>query len=72
VLGGIDWEAAFAGPWEVAGDFIWTLSAVSPAMDTRRNYDEKGCPRAADLAQKFGVRRSILRLQDKRKRGETL
>ena len=33
VLGVIDWETAFAGPWEVFGDFPLTLSTVPPAMD---------------------------------------
>ena len=33
VLGVIDLESSFAGPWEIFGDFPLTLSIVPPAMD---------------------------------------
>jgi len=39
-------------------------------MDAPWNYDEKGCPTAADSAQKFGVLEYIL-VVDERKRAET-
>jgi len=53
VLGVIDWETAFAGPWEVFGDFPLTLSTVPPAMDAPWNYDEEGSPKSTDLIRKF-------------------
>ncbi|RDL40811.1 uncharacterized protein BP5553_00790 [Venustampulla echinocandica] len=53
VLGMIDWEAAFAGPWEMFGDFPLNISIVPPAMDAPWNYDEGGYPKCADLVQKF-------------------
>jgi len=39
VLGVIDWESAFAGPWEVFGDFPLTLSTIPSIMDAPWNYD---------------------------------
>ncbi|UPK93058.1 hypothetical protein LCI18_003993 [Fusarium solani-melongenae] len=53
ILGVIDWETAFAGPWEIFGDFPLTLSIVPPAMDAPWNYNKDGSPKAADLAQQF-------------------
>lgn len=53
VLGVIDWGTAFAGPWEIFGDFPLTLSTVPPAMDLTSNYDENGSPKSDDLARKF-------------------
>ncbi|KAK1657037.1 hypothetical protein BDP55DRAFT_41921 [Colletotrichum godetiae] len=37
VLGLIDWEASFAGPWEIFADFPLTLSMVPPAIDVPWN-----------------------------------
>lgn len=53
VLGVIYWEMAFAGPWEVFGDFPLTLSVVPPAMDAQWNYDESGRPKDTELVQQF-------------------
>ncbi|PQE06257.1 aminoglycoside phosphotransferase protein [Rutstroemia sp. NJR-2017a BBW] len=53
ILGVIDWETAFAGPWEVFGDFPLTFSTVPSLMDAPRNYDERGYPKSPDLIQKF-------------------
>lgn len=53
ILGVIDWETAFAGPWEVFGDFPLTLSIVPRAMDAPWNYDEEGSPKSTDLIRKF-------------------
>lgn len=39
VLGLIGWEYAFAGPWEIFGDFPLTLSTVPPAINAPWNYD---------------------------------
>ncbi|KAI9748692.1 MAG: acetyl-CoA synthetase [Chaenotheca gracillima] len=43
VLGVIDWEHAFAAPWE-AIDFPLTLLQVPAPMDAPWNYDEEGVP----------------------------
>lgn len=53
LLGVIDWEAAFAGPWEISGEFPLTLSTVPPDMDAPWNYDEKGYPKDPGDIQKF-------------------
>lgn len=53
VLAVIDWETAFAGPWEIFGDFPLTLSVVPPAMDAPWNYNQDGSPKSSDLVQKF-------------------
>jgi len=60
VLGVIDWETAFAAPWEVFGDFPLTLSATPPAMDLPINYDEAGIPKDEELAEKFRDRQSYI------------
>lgn len=44
ILGVIDWEHAFAGPWEVFADFPLTLTTIPPAMDVPWNYDDQGFP----------------------------
>lgn len=53
IIGVIDWETAFAGPWEIFGDYPLTISTVPPAMDGPGNYNEDGSPNDADLAQKY-------------------
>ncbi|RKK89688.1 hypothetical protein BFJ68_g16646 [Fusarium oxysporum] len=53
VLGVIDWEGAFAAPWEIFGDFPLNLSIVPPAMDVPWAYNEDGSPKSADVAQRF-------------------
>lgn len=45
LLGVIDWEFAFAGPWEISCAFPLTLSTIPPAMDAPWNYDEMGHPK---------------------------
>jgi hypothetical protein len=45
VLGVIDWESAFAAPWEVFADFPLTLSTTPAKMDAPWNYDENGVPK---------------------------
>ncbi|WEW60881.1 hypothetical protein PRK78_006369 [Emydomyces testavorans] len=44
ILGVIDWEHAFAAPWETL-EFPLTLNMVPAAMDAPWNYDERGMPR---------------------------
>ncbi|KAK9788190.1 putative Aminoglycoside phosphotransferase domain-containing protein [Seiridium cardinale] len=53
IIGVIDWEMAYAGPWEIFSDFPLTLSTVPPAMDAPWNYDEAGVPKDADLVKQF-------------------
>lgn len=53
LLGVIDWEAAFAGPWEISGEFPLTLSVIPPDMDAPWNYDERGIPKDAEDKQKL-------------------
>ena len=53
LLGVIDWEGAFAGPWEISGEFPLTLYMVPPAMDVPWNYDEDGLPKDADVRQRL-------------------
>ena len=58
IIGIIDWEMAFAAPWELAGDFPLTLSTVPP-MDAPWNY-EIGKPRDPILAQKFANQKDYI------------
>ncbi|KAL7928818.1 hypothetical protein V8C35DRAFT_325628 [Trichoderma chlorosporum] len=53
ILGIIDCGTAFAGPWEIFGEFPLTLSTAPPAMDVSWNYNEDGSPKDADLAHEF-------------------
>ncbi|KAJ6022354.1 hypothetical protein N7499_002882 [Penicillium canescens] len=53
LLGVIDWEAAYAGPWELFGEFPLTLSMLPPDMDAPWNYDESGLPRDAESVQSY-------------------
>lgn len=60
ILGVIDWETAFAGPWEVFGDFPVSFSTVPPAMDVPWDYNEDGSPKSAELAQKYADQRGYV------------
>jgi hypothetical protein len=60
VLGVIDWELAFAAPWEVFADFPLTLSVVPAAMDAPWLYDERGDPVSSELAQKLADQRRYI------------
>ncbi|VUC23493.1 unnamed protein product [Clonostachys rosea] len=53
ILGVIDWESAFAGPWEIFGEFPLTVSVVPPEMNLPKDYDERGWPKDPTLAQRF-------------------
>ncbi|EER37499.1 conserved hypothetical protein [Histoplasma capsulatum H143] len=59
LLGVIDWEGAFAGPWEISGEFPLTLSIVPPVMDVPWNYDENGLPKDAKDRQRLVDREGI-------------
>ncbi|KAK1966174.1 hypothetical protein LY78DRAFT_703131 [Colletotrichum sublineola] len=60
VLGLIDWEASFAGPWEMVGDFPLTLSMVPPAMDAPWNYNKQGDPNTEELKQQLADQKSYV------------
>ncbi|KAI0395627.1 hypothetical protein F5Y17DRAFT_474326 [Xylariaceae sp. FL0594] len=51
VLGVIDWEMAYAGPWEMFADFPLTLRDIPPAIDAPWNYDEAGNPKDEETRQ---------------------
>ncbi|KAG9232261.1 hypothetical protein BJ875DRAFT_515019 [Amylocarpus encephaloides] len=48
-IGVIDWETAFAAPWEVFAEFPLTLSMTPAKMDAPWNYDEHGNPKDEEL-----------------------
>lgn len=60
LLGVIDWEAAYAGPWELFGEFPLTLSMLPPDMDAPWNYDESGLPRDVESVQRDADRREYV------------
>ncbi|KAJ5642538.1 hypothetical protein N7490_006538 [Penicillium lividum] len=60
LLGVIDWEAAYAGPWELFGEFPLTLSITPPDMDAAWNYDESGVPTDAESMQRYADRRDYI------------
>lgn len=60
LLGVIDWEAAFAGPWEIFGEFPLTLSIVPPDMDAPWNYDENGVPKDAESVRRHVDRQKYI------------
>ncbi|KAK0368394.1 hypothetical protein CLIM01_14249 [Colletotrichum limetticola] len=60
VLGLIDWEASFAGPWEMFADYPLTLSMVPPAIDVPWNYNEQGDPVTDDLKQQLADQQSYV------------
>ncbi|GAB1206987.1 hypothetical protein APSETT445_005691 [Aspergillus pseudonomiae] len=60
LLGVIDWETAFAGPYEVSCEFPLSMSVVPPVMDVPWKYDEMGCPKDPDERQKFADRASYI------------
>jgi len=62
VIGAIDWEKTFAGPWELLADFPLTLSAVPPPMDAPWNYDEKGYPVKQAIVEKFADQREYINI----------
>ncbi|MCJ1313126.1 hypothetical protein MMC25_006803 [Agyrium rufum] len=53
ILGVIDWEMAFAGPWEVFEDFPLTISSTPRAMDAPWNWNEDGTPKSSISAEKL-------------------
>ncbi|OHE90477.1 hypothetical protein CORC01_14228 [Colletotrichum orchidophilum] len=60
VLGLIDWEASFAGPWEVFADFPLTLSMVPPSIDVPWNYNEQGDPVTDELKHQLADQKSYV------------
>lgn len=60
ILGVIDWESAFAGPWEIFGEFPLNLSIVPPAMNLPKDYDENGWPKDPVLVRRFEDRNDYI------------
>ncbi|CAI7661028.1 unnamed protein product [Penicillium manginii] len=60
LLGVIDWEAAFAGPWEIFAEFPLSLSTVPPDMDAAWNYDENGVPKDAQSMRRNADRQKYI------------
>lgn len=56
----IDWDVAFAAPWETFADFPLNLSVVPAAMDAPWLYDERGDPKDSKLAQKLADQRTYV------------
>lgn len=73
LLGVIDWEAAFAGPYEISCEFPLSISLIPPAMDVPWKYDEAGCPKDPEDRQKFADRATYIAivLQKEQERGLT-
>ena len=68
LLGVIDWETAFAAPWEISGEFPLTLSVVPPDMDAPWNYDEKGLPKDMEGKEKFADREEYIAMVTEKER----
>lgn len=52
ILGLIDWEFAFAAPWELFSDYPLTFSTFPPLMDAPWNHDSDGSPVDPELCRK--------------------
>ncbi|PLB45783.1 hypothetical protein P170DRAFT_364182 [Aspergillus steynii IBT 23096] len=72
ILGVIDWEGAFAAPWEISGEFPLTLSIVPPAMDVPWNYDAHGLPKDPQSRQKLADREEYIALVEEKEREAVL
>lgn len=60
LLGVIEWEGAFAAPWEISGEFPLTLYIVPPPMDAPWNYDENGCTTDPEDLQRLADREQYI------------
>ena len=72
LLGVIDWEFAFAAPWEISCAFPLTLSTVPPAMSVPWNYDEKGLPKDAEGKQRLLDREEYIAIVREKEREQGL
>lgn len=59
ILAVIDWEHAFASPWELQY-FPLTIQVTPPPMDLPDNYDENGQPKDKETRQKLADRKFYL------------
>ncbi|KAF2489588.1 hypothetical protein BU16DRAFT_597006 [Lophium mytilinum] len=70
VLGVIDWEMAYAAPWEVFGDYPRFIESVPRAMDSPQFWDESGNPATArgrmDAAHQKQYLAAVIRAEAKR------
>ncbi|KAJ5544074.1 hypothetical protein N7494_005353 [Penicillium frequentans] len=64
LLGVIDWEAAYAGPWEMFGEFPLSLSIIPPDMDATWNYDENGFPKDAESVQRLDYVTAVIEKEE--------
>lgn len=53
LCGVIDWEMAFAAPWEIAAEFPLVLTMTPRAMDAPWKHDEMGNTKDAENQQKL-------------------
>ncbi|KAI0502731.1 hypothetical protein F5B22DRAFT_59121 [Xylaria bambusicola] len=53
ILGVIGWDTAFAGPWEIFGDFPLSFSPMPRAMDFPHNYTEDGVHKNRYITQRL-------------------
>ncbi|WDK21047.1 hypothetical protein CGRA01v4_12336 [Colletotrichum graminicola] len=60
VLGLIDWEASFAGLWEMFADSPLTLLMVPPAIDVLWNYNDQGDPVTDELREQLADQKSYV------------
>lgn len=60
LLGVIDWESAYVGPWELFGEFPLSLSTIPPDMDAPWNYYENGLPKDAETVKRYADRRDYV------------
>ncbi|KAL9053372.1 MAG: hypothetical protein Q9162_004813 [Coniocarpon cinnabarinum] len=59
IMGVIDWEHAYAAPWQVV-DYPLTLHLTPKPMDAPWNYDDSGAPTDEDLRLKYVERTEYL------------
>ncbi|KAI9793098.1 MAG: hypothetical protein M1816_000996 [Peltula sp. TS41687] len=59
ILGVIDWEGAFAAPWEIV-DFPLTLHNTPAPMDVPDFYDENGVPKDEGIRARLAERRAYV------------
>lgn len=60
ILGVIDWEFAFAAPWEIFSAFPLGLTATPLKMDLPSLYDADGNPEDEELVERFRDRENYL------------
>ncbi|GAB7354887.1 hypothetical protein MBLNU459_g5525t1 [Dothideomycetes sp. NU459] len=72
VLGVIDWEFAFASPWEIMADFPLHLSALHRAIDAPWNYDENGDPIDLESIQRLADQRAYVAAVEEEEKNQAI